>query len=80
MIKNVVEDDFDIFHKFKIFFAFTFGKYAVLQRIGYSFQEINKMTYLNVYNLLFNILLKIFKASFKPNVKAYNVGHINIGM
>jgi hypothetical protein len=37
--------------------------------------EINKITYLNVYNLL-----KIFKASFKPNVKAYNVGHTNIGM
>jgi hypothetical protein len=54
--------------------------YAILQWIGYSFKKINKITYLDVYNLLCNILLKIFKASFEPNIKAYSVGHTNIGI
>jgi hypothetical protein len=80
MITNVEEDGFDIFCKFKIFFAWTFEMYAILQWIGYSFWKINKITYLDVYNLLCNILLKIFKPSFKPNIKAYSVGHTNIGI
>jgi hypothetical protein len=37
MITNVEEDGFDIFCKFKIFFAWTFEMYAILQWIGYSF-------------------------------------------
>jgi hypothetical protein len=59
-------------------FAWTFEYMQFFNGLNIPFKKLTKL-HIWMY-IICNILLRIFKASFKPNVKAYSVGHINIGM